>query len=152
MRFENILVTTDFSEDSYRALDMAAYYAKMDGSKVTLLTVIEDWVVPDALLGEIPNPERITTYRKELQHKAQEKLAAIAKDKFHKQDVKVEALLSSKASAHEICDYAASNGINLIIISSHGRGGIGKILLGSVVEKVLHNSVCPVLVIPKNIK
>ncbi len=149
MRFDNILVTTDFSEDAEAAFDLAAYHSKMEGAKVTLLTVIEDWAVPDVLLGEIPNPERIVSYRKELREKALAKLNAIVAERFHNQKAKVEVLLSTKSTGNEICDYATNNKINLIVMASHGRGGLGKALLGSVVERVLRFSPCPVLVIPK---
>lgn len=148
MRYNHILVTTDFSEHSVSAFEFAAYEAKMNQSKVTLLSVVQDWDVPDFAVAYIPNPELIANYREELRKGAENKLQQIAKEKFHGQDVTCKVLLSGAPVAQEICDYAKENGCNLIMISSHGRGAIGDLIVGSVVQKVLRLAQCPVMVIP----
>jgi nucleotide-binding universal stress UspA family protein len=48
----------------------------------------------------------------------------------------------------EIVDYAAKIGADMIVMGSHGRSGVRRLLLGSVAEKVLHRTTCPVLVVP----
>lgn len=149
MRFDNVLVTTDFSDDSLRALETAAYEAKMSGAKITLVTVVSDWEVPVYIAHEVPNPETIAAYRKQTLEAAEKKIQELISTHFHGQKVQGKVLMSSKPVAQEICDIASNEGCNLIIISSHGRGAIGNMLLGSVVQKVLKLAPCPVLVIPK---
>jgi nucleotide-binding universal stress UspA family protein len=48
----------------------------------------------------------------------------------------------------EIVDYATKIGADLIVMGTHGRGGLRRVLLGSVAEKVLRAACCPVLVVP----
>lgn len=149
MHFPKILVTTDFSEDSLTAFDLSSYEAKMEGTKVHLLAVVEDWEVPPGFLREIPNPEAISSYRKDLLERAEEKLQEYESRFFHGQDVTCKAILSSNPVAQEICDYAKEQKINAIVMASHGRGGFGAFLLGSVVQKVIKSAPCPVVVIPR---
>lgn len=145
---ERILVTTDFSTDSERAFEHAAYLAKMDGSKVTLLTVVSDWEVPHNLYPYLAAPERIEEYRRYLSEEAARQLKKY-KEKFHGQDVETKVITSIKPVAQEIADYARQTGTNLIIMSSHGRGALGNLFLGSVLQAVLKLAPCPVLVVPK---
>jgi nucleotide-binding universal stress UspA family protein len=49
--------------------------------------------------------------------------------------------------AEEIVNYAATNGIDLIVLGTHGRGGMAHLLLGSVAEKVVRTAPCPVLTV-----
>ncbi len=149
MNYKHILVTTDFSEDSLKAFDIAAYEAKMADSKITLLSVVADWDVPPAFMMDIANPESITKYRNELRDKAEEELKEYAKDLFHGQKVETKAILSDKPTAEEIVSFAKDNDVNLIVLATHGRGSVGRFFLGSVAQKVLQNTPCPVLVVPK---
>jgi nucleotide-binding universal stress UspA family protein len=149
MNFDHILVTTDFSEDSLRAFDLAAYEAKMQKSKLTLLAVVADWDVPPAFMYDIANPESISKYREELREKAEEKLAEYSGSRFHEQKVNCVAVLSSDPVSKVICDYAKENSVNLIVMSSHGRGAVGSLLVGSTVQKVIRTSTCPVMVVPR---
>jgi nucleotide-binding universal stress UspA family protein len=149
MYSERVLVTTDFSADSERAFEQAAYLAKMDGSKVTLLTVVSDWEVPHNLYPYLAAPERIEEYRTYLVSEAERQLKKY-KEKFHGQDIETKVIASIKPVAQEISDYARNNGMNLIIMSSHGRGALGNLFLGSVLQAVLKLAPCPVLVVPKH--
>ena len=61
-------------------------------------------------------------------------------------NVKTETV-ESNSPAHTITDYAQKNGVDLIVMTTHGRTGMKKMLLGSVASKVLHESHAPVLLI-----
>ncbi len=53
----------------------------------------------------------------------------------------------SVSPADQIVDYAEKNDVDLIVMGTHGRGGLEKMWLGSVTEKVLRKAHCPVLVV-----
>lgn len=150
MHFSKILVTTDFSEDSEKAFDTAALEAKMQGSEVTLLSIVPDWDVPPQFMHEIANPEAIAAYREDLKKKAEKHLEEYKGSKFHEVKVEIQAIMTQESIADEICKFAKDNSHDLIVIGSHGRGALGRMLLGSTVTKVLQQAHCPVLVIPKS--
>ena len=150
MHFNHILVTSDLSEDSVRAMDLAAYENIVEGTQVTLLNVVEDWEVPAHIYHYIPDPDTLEQYRKDLLKMAEEELEKLGKRGLEKADVTCKAILSSQPVAQEIADYARTNNCDLIVISSHGRGTLGDIVMGSVVQKVIRLAPCPVMVIPKS--
>lgn len=147
MNFRNIVVTTDFSSASEAAFDIAAYEAKNSGARVTLLSVVQDWVVPPELYSAIPYPERIDEYRETVRTDAQERLNGML-DKFHGQTVKPVVLVSSRSVPQEIAEYARAEGADLIVMASRGKGIFEHMFLGSVLEKLLSIAPCPVLVVP----
>ena len=57
------------------------------------------------------------------------------------------AWIEGTTPAKAICDYAESHGINLIVVGSHGRGGVERWLLGSVAERVVRHATCNVYVV-----
>jgi len=69
-------------------------------------------------------------------------------DRLKKENLSVEtALITAEDAAGTILDYAKDNGVDLIIMTSHGRSGIPRWLMGSVAEKVVRNSQVPVLLV-----
>ena len=147
MYYKHILVTTDFSEVSKAAFDFAAYQAKMEGSKITLLHVIEPFSLPPELQRVIWNPEGVRKMEEEYLEGSKQHLWEFARKYFHGQDVETVSQVSSHPPAAEICNYAKENNCDLIVMAGHGRGAVGRFFLGSVVQKVLCDAHCPVLVI-----
>mgnify|MGYP001192693218 CR=1 FL=1 len=146
--FNNIIVATDGSEPAARALDQAVALAKLMGSKLTIVTVTEPTAVIGAgyagIAGTIvdPLPELI---------KAQEETAAAliadAKKKADAAGVAANtAIVSDSFPAEGITAKAAEIGADLIVMGSHGRRGIGRLLLGSQTSNVLAHTKLPVLV------
>lgn len=66
---------------------------------------------------------------------------------FTAPDIKVKGVILSGYAAQKIIDYAMSNAIDIIIMGTHGRTGIGRVLFGSVAEKVVKTSPIPVVTI-----
>ncbi|MCZ7684405.1 MAG: universal stress protein [Sandaracinaceae bacterium] len=57
------------------------------------------------------------------------------------------ALIVSTNAAEGICNYAAKENVDLIVLSTHGRTGLAHLLIGSVAEKVVRHAPCPVLTV-----
>jgi len=67
------------------------------------------------------------------------------KDELAKNGLTVQTMAVDGDAANEILEYAGSNGVDLILISTHGKSGISRWFFGSVAQKVLHHAMVPVL-------
>lgn len=147
---DHILVASDFSDLSDRAIDAAAVLAKQLGAKVTLIHSFD----PDPLIppGAIPRPqefrEKIT---KEMTDAVTEKLEALRAERLASADVEI-AVLTHKSAATAITEHAKKIGADLIILGTTGRTGLAHLLIGSVAERVVRHAHCAVLAvrIPKD--
>lgn len=130
--YRHILVPLDFSESSRRALDEAGDLASRTGATVTLLHVLE---LPAA--GLVPEAEhRATTLLDEWGELVEQKTRT-----------RVTRLVKTGAPAQQILASAADDpSIDLIVLGSHGRTGITRMLIGSVAEKVVRHAQRPVLI------
>ena len=82
-----------------------------------------------------------------LEESARQQLAAIVTDD-DRRTLHAEAVVRSAASAAQaIVDDARDQGIDLIVVGTHGRGGVSRVLLGSVAERVVRTAPCPVLTV-----
>jgi nucleotide-binding universal stress UspA family protein len=139
MAAKHILACIDFSEHSTRALAEVGEYARANGSKVTLLHVSDPqgFIPPQAVLEP-------TTPTDETAHEAA--LAALRDE--HLADIEVDlAVLADHAPAKAICEYAEEHGVDLIVVGSHGRGGMERWLIGSVAERVVRHAGTNVFVV-----
>lgn len=82
------------------------------------------------------------------QNRGAESYLAKLADKAKKEGLDVDSVVLEGNPAEAIIDYAGKNGIDLIIMSTHGRSGISRFTLGSVTDKVLRTARAPVIVIP----
>jgi nucleotide-binding universal stress UspA family protein len=142
--FKRILVPTDGSDITAKAVDTAIQLAKVHGAELMTLSVTEPF--PYAAVSEIqPVPpqefidaqQRVATQRVEAV-KATAEAQGLA-CKAHT----VEALHAWEA----IIDHAKAEGADLIVMASHGRRGVAALLLGSETQKVLTHTSLPVLVV-----
>ena len=145
MRFaKNILVTTDFSEASDGAVAMAGELARAANVKLTLLHV--HGRPPAAPEADVP-PDSVLV-SKNLDQDAIEGLERLKSTTLADLDnVKVVTIEHASAPL-AIIDYAEETHADLIVIGTHGRTGIARLLLGSVAEKVVRHAHCAVLVVP----
>jgi nucleotide-binding universal stress UspA family protein len=138
-----ILVPIDFSEHSKNALKYAIPFAAQFNAAVHLLYVVEPTIYPaDFSFGQIgfPNVEE------ELRTRGAAELdALIAKEIGGR--VQAQKSVRTGKPFFEINEYAREEGINLIIIATHGHSGMEHILFGSTAEKVIRKAPCPVLVV-----
>jgi len=140
-----VLVPIDFSEPADAALQYAASLAVKVGASLHLLHVFEDpYLGGGAFAAEmyVPVPQDL---RETLLADAKQQLAArlaTLDEQFH-----ATADVYTGPTARAIADYATTNDIDLIVIGTHGRGGMAHLLLGSVAERVVRTAPCPVLTV-----
>ena len=146
--YAQILIATDGSELAGHALDHGLKLAKALGSPVTIVTVTEPAAVVGggyatmAGTGFDPIPELIEAQKK-IADGVLDAAAAAAKG----QGVEVKTLLVDNSfPAEGIVAAAEQIGADLIVMASHGRRGLGRLLLGSQTSNVLAHSKVPVLV------
>ncbi len=142
--FSQILVATDFSEPSRKALEVAADLARHYGSKMTILHVypVPGYVLPEGFIAAGPDVlvEVEDRTRKTLEEwKADTVKLGVA-------DVNITTAIGN--AAPDIVRIAKAGGYGLIVVGTHGRTGFTGFVLGSVASKVVTTSDCPVVTVP----
>ena len=145
MEIRRILVPTDFSECGNYALSHAASLARMFKASIICLNVIEP-IVPAVGYSGMTEPLPIADITDQLEDSAERELPKLAEcDECV--GLEVEELVVHGEAASEIVRVATERDADLIVISSHGRTGLGRILFGSTAEAVVRHATCPVLVV-----
>ncbi|MFC7520001.1 universal stress protein [Xanthomonas populi] len=146
--YKRLLIAIDASELSHRGLFQGLELAKATGAKVDIVTVSEPWAMGmyDAM-GWSVGYETSPKYRTERE---------TAAEKILRPALELAVSANIKATSRHVLDLFAAEGIvqtakecnsDLIIMTSHGRRGVGRMLLGSQTVEVLTHSSIPVLVI-----
>ena len=142
--YAHILIATDGSELSEKALVEGAALAKHLKAEVTIVTVAatqEPMFVEDELIG----PDQ--GERQEIAQNEAMQIIASARKIVESAGVSCGTVSAIDRRPYEaILDTADSNGCDLIVMASHGRSGIGALLIGSETQKVLTHGKLPVLV------
>jgi universal stress protein A len=146
LRPKNILVPTDFSEYSDKALKQALDIAKDYHSKVYLLHVISEHAIQTVEEYSI-DLEIVKQLEDQLLSKAKENMQKEI-DQYSKLatgEIEIIPIIRNGVPYEEILQEAADKKVDLIVIASIGKTGIKKYFLGSVARNVLKGSKCPVL-------
>jgi universal stress protein A len=147
LAYDKILVPIDFSEHSKRTVSYATKTASRHNSTIYLLHVfqIPDYVVtPYARRKQ--NCAEVQSQVDAAEQEARENLDAFAEELSSK-GIKVQPYLRVGYPFDEIVLMATHFDVDLIIIGSHGRGAISRLLVGSTAERVVEHAPCPVLVV-----
>jgi nucleotide-binding universal stress UspA family protein len=142
--YKNILIPTDGSDLTAKAVEQGILFAKEIGAKINAVTVTE----PFHLLSVAPSQLEYTPieYKKHAEAHAQ-KLLGIVSAAAKLAGVSCETLHIEHEHVHQaIIDAAAARRCDLIVMASHGRRGVSAVVLGSETVKVLTHSKIPVLV------
>lgn len=145
MKTKKLLLTTDLSDEALRPLAGLRELAEGRAIAITLLHVVPVLAVapPGGPRAPVLRPADLEAEKK----KAHQALAEIAK-KLAGLEVSVD-VISAPDVADAICAYAGTHGFDLVAMSTHGRTGFRRLVLGSVAEHVLRHSPVPVLVYPR---
>jgi nucleotide-binding universal stress UspA family protein len=138
--FDHILCPVDFSESSHYAVELAAQLVKPGGTGITLLHVIE---IPVAYSGEPTTADFLQDLDKR-SARVLEQWAAQLRTKVSVPVTTRSRIGSPGAGTLVVLDDVPS--FDLVVMGSHGRTGVRRVLLGSVAEKVVRHAPCPVLV------
>jgi nucleotide-binding universal stress UspA family protein len=142
--YDHILIATDGSELAGKAVAAGFDLARQLGAQVTAVTVTEPWtamVTREAALGFPPKE-----YEKSANEAASRILLGVSK-LARKADISCATVhAKDQYLADGILDAAKKNHCDLIVMASHGRRGLGRLLLGSEAVRVLTHSTLPVLI------
>jgi nucleotide-binding universal stress UspA family protein len=147
IEFNRILVPLDGSSLSERALSVARALARKFESQIILLHVL-DIPTPTAPTSHL---EETIGWVREARHyvlqEAQSYLETIQRE-LYEAGFETQVLLRDRSPAEDILDVAIAKDIDLIVMSSHGKGGgLTRWAFGSVAERVARHSHCPVLLV-----
>ena len=147
-------MTTDFPEEAETAFDYAKEQVQLIGknkSKITLLKVI-DIVIPtnNEFDYGVDFSDKMGIIDK-LQEQASQRIKEIAEKYFTGFPIETLVYTPSKDVYQGIIEFAESHKVDLIVMSTHGRTGAGHFFLGSIAERVIRQSPCPVMVVPAKI-
>jgi nucleotide-binding universal stress UspA family protein len=137
LAIRRILHPTDFSDLSARAFELACSLARDYRAELTVLHVAPPPVcaVADGMMIELPTGWEAETR------------ARLTQVRPTSPGLTITHRLESGDAGREIVRVADEEEVDLIVIGTHGRGGVGRVLLGSVAEAVLRKAPCPVLTV-----
>jgi nucleotide-binding universal stress UspA family protein len=148
--YRRILAPTDFSPASRAGVDRAAAHARVTKAKVLLLFVVEKaFFTPMAVVPQAP-----VTFAGEgdllgeTVADGEKRLKALREEAFAGVDCDAKVSVGA-TGASGILDQAKAFSADLIVLSSVGRGGVMRLLLGSTAEKVVRHAECEVLVVKR---
>lgn len=142
IEIKRILVPTDFSDPSAKALAYGSALARLYGSSLEVLHVIDarPFAGTPPVEGYVPE---LPEFARELEKAARSSLARVAEQAGMPV---TQAMLWGRPHV-EIGRYAKAHAIDLIVMGTHGRGFVAHLLLGSVAERVVRTAPCPVLTV-----
>lgn len=141
MLFSKVLVPVDGSDNSFRALDAALLLSEKLGTMVTAIHVMED--VP------VLHIESEKLLRKLLEDYKKQNQLILSKclEIASKKGIKIETKLLQGNPSSAIIDFCEKEKQDIIIMGSRGMGKFKELVLGSVSNKVLNHSSCPVMIV-----
>jgi len=143
VEIKNVLYTTDFSDYAKYALPYAITMAQKFDAKLHVLYVVEPITTPVDFGWTQVNYAELEENHEE---HARKSLETLCEEEIPEGIEAVPVVLLGR-SFKEIIEYSEENGIDMIVMATHGLGGLSHILFGSTTEKVVRKSPCPVMTI-----
>lgn len=157
---KHILVPTDFSPPARKALEHAVALSRQFNGKITVLHVSDAEKLSESLVGleafgylssalELPPASSgcapsfdVDTLKQAARQKLEDWVAEFGDD-----NVQMETAIEQGRPAVRIVEFARENGVDTIVMGTHGRGPVAHFFLGSVAENVVRSAECPVLTV-----
>ncbi len=137
--WKNILLATDGSKYSNAATDKAIALAKLYNGELKIISVVD---MPSEFYAEsVKAAEELTNKAKRIVDDASRKAEA--------SNVKASGFVREGDASEVITELASKEKVDMIIMGSHGRTGLVRLLMGSVAERVIGHAPCPVLIVKK---
>ena len=143
--FKKILLANDGSDASLHAARLALNLARVHGASLTVVTVVDPY--PFIGIGEV-NPMGFDAYMgaaRELAQQAQQRVLDLAQSLHGPQDLKLLAV-EDVSVVEGIVKTGQETGADVIVIGSHGRNALSRLVMGNVAHKVVNHSPIPVLI------
>lgn len=150
MSFDKIMACVDFSEISHRVVKVAMELASLAKAQVLIVHVVEKEVpllVSEGIVIPKVEIEKFNEIYRIMEEKAKEKLKEMTKEIQGEWKVEVTPFVLVGEPFDLLLDKAEEEKVNLIVVGSHGKKGVERLLLGSVSEKVARKAPCSVLVV-----
>jgi universal stress protein A len=138
--FKTILCPTDFSEESYRAIEYGLRFAKISEGTLLLAHIIH---VPS---GELYKPDGHVLTFDEAQNRGMALLEELRNTRLGGYP-KSELLVDIGDPFEQLMAIATERKVDMIITATHGRSGLEHLVMGSVAEKIIRHAPCPVFVV-----
>ena len=142
---KRVLWPTDFSELSLRGGRYARAFCGQFDAELHIIHVVPPSLSPDVSLV-VPAEVPVAVSEPELLEASQGALDKLVAEQFG-QSARVVTKVLFGNPWPSICDYAKDNGIDLIIVTTHGRTGLSHVLIGSTAERIVQHAPCPVLAV-----
>ena len=147
--YQKILIATDGSERSQKAVLQGVELAKLMGAKVYALYVLDKKAyVPPVLETSIHLGSKWDIMEETLRQEGDEAIQC-AKKVAEDKEIDYEGVVVEGDPAHAILEFAEQNKVDLIVMGTLGKGELERFLLGSVTDKVVRHSKISVLVVKK---
>ncbi len=140
IHIEKILCPIDFSPPSRNALRYANEFAKAMNAKITVMHVIQ----PQPITADVNVP--YVPLEVEIERHAKDDLEKFIQEEISP-DILVERVIAFGLPSDCVIAQAKKEDVDVIILGTHGRSGISRLLMGSTAENVIRHASCPVLVV-----
>lgn len=145
IELRHVLVATDFSDASAVALNYGRELARTFGATLHVIHAV------DLLAARIPMSQGhgydLDHLQKEIEESARTAIAELVTDEDRSKLQTHEAVVAALSPSEAILDYARDKMIDVIVIGTHGRTGLSRLVMGSVAERIVRNAPCPVLTV-----
>ncbi|MGD9808048.1 MAG: universal stress protein [Deferribacterales bacterium] len=144
VKVTKILYPTDFSDPSACALYYAAEMAKKFDAELVMMHVLLD----ESQMVSFYLPQlTVQNLSKDMEDGAKAKMVEFVENTRALEGIEYSTVMVKGIADDEIIKYAKENGIDMIVLGTHGRTGLEHVIFGSTAEKVVRSAPCPVLTV-----